>query len=90
MNSSRKIILRYLLQDLNEEEIFSYKKYIEGDKNSSMWIEKALNRREYLILSQTTCSICNNPININERGMCLCINNHTCYNEILQKFFYCI
>jgi hypothetical protein len=50
------------------------------------WIEKAIDRSEYIIIAQPTCS---NPINVSEQGICSCNQLHYCYSEILNiiEFF---
>lgn len=76
-------IKSYLLQDLNELEKVSYKNYINGKKNDTIWMEKSLNRRESIILKNPECH-CGSPINIDENGVCKCIKNHNCQKIILK------
>lgn len=86
-----RIIRNYLIQDLNDTETTSYFKYIlEGKLNSTLWIEKTNNRRDILIQKNLLCdhivnnTVCGSWININEKGMCFCSNNHVCNNVILN------
>ena len=86
-----KIIRKYLTQDFNSEDKFSYLNYIKGDKTSDSWMVKSLLRREPLLLLELKCgsetstgSICNNWININEFGVCKCLSSHCC-NDLVIK-----
>jgi len=84
-------IVKYLIQDLNKEEKKSYKEYINGNEQSTDWIEKALERREVLILKQIKCdkligdTLCKSDVNISERGICKCNKGHTCNTQVLNE-----
>ena len=75
-------IRSYLLQDLDMIEKMSYKNYIGGEKDDTVWMEKVLARRENIILENPECD-CGSPINISENGKCKCSNNHDCCENIL-------
>lgn len=77
-------IRKYLTQDMNKDEKLSYTNYIKGDENSTEWIEKALVKRDQLLVQQLTCSQCNGYIGIWEFGLCKCPNNHLCYDVVLE------
>lgn len=82
-------VQKYLIQDLTEDEKKSYYNYINGNEKSTDWMEKALLRREPLLLLKLQCKkntdkgICNKWINISETGICKCLNGHKCYDVIL-------
>lgn len=84
-------IVKYLIQDLNKEEKESYKEYINGNEESTDWIEKSLDRREVLILKQIKCNklvgdnICKSDVNIHEKGICKCNKGHICNKQVLNK-----
>ena len=83
------IVQKYLIQDLSENERKSYFEYINGNENSTDWIEKSLVRREPLLLLELQCKkktyngICNQWVNIRETGVCSCLNGHNCYDIVL-------
>ena len=81
------MIKQYLTQDLSHEDKKSYIAYINGNLSSNDWVEKALLRREHLIVSleNTTCTICNDWICVRETGICTCSNGHECYDVVLQE-----
>lgn len=78
-------IVKYLIQDLNKEEKESYKEYINGNEQSTDWMEKSLKRREVLILKQIKCKLCNSDINISEIGICKCNKGHVCNTQVLNQ-----
>jgi hypothetical protein len=82
-----KVVRQYFTQDLSSEEKNSYIKYINGDESANIWIEKALLRREPLLiaLENITCKICNEFIHVRENGLCKCSNGHECYDIVLQE-----
>lgn len=83
-------IVKYLTQDLDKEEKESYKEYINGNKKSTDWMEKSLERREVLILKQIKCNkitgdkICKSDVNIHERGICKCNKDHICNKQVIS------
>lgn len=83
-------IVKYLIQDLNKEEKKSYKEYINGNEQSTDWMEKALDRREVLILKDIKCNkitgdkICKSYVNIHERGICKCSKGHICNKQVID------
>ena len=83
-------IVNYLTQDLDQDEKESYKEYINGNKQSTDWMEKSLERREVLILKQIYCSklvddnVCKLPVNIHEKGICKCNKGHICNNKVID------
>jgi hypothetical protein len=83
-------VRKYFTQDLTLNEMKSYTEYVNGNENSTDWIEKALARREPLLLMQLKCEeetiqgICNEYVNIRETGICSCSKGHTCYNTVLR------
>ncbi len=95
MNDSLKTtsmnIVKYLIQDLNKEEKESYKEYINGNEYSTDWMEKALERREVLILKQIKCNkiagdkICKSDVKIHERGICKCNKGHICNKQVINE-----
>lgn len=84
-----KIVRQYITQDLSQEEKKSYLAYINGDEQSTDWIEKGLIRREPLLLLKLTCdsqegdSVCGDWVSIRENGLCICPNGHECYDVVL-------
>jgi len=84
------IVRKYLTQDLSEEEKKSYIEYVRGNENSTDWIEKALVRREPLLLMELQCqhkennSICSAWVSIRETGICRCNEGHLCYDQVLE------
>ena len=90
MNAS--VVRKYITQDFNDEEIKSYNSYNKGNIQSTLWIEKALLRREPLLLLELQCnsiltdgSICNRWINITETGICKCSFSHDCYDQVINS-----
>lgn len=88
---SANIIRKYITQDFDENDKHSYKSYINGNKQSTLWVEKALLRREPLLLLELTCEIpighnilCNGWVDIKETGTCKCSNGHYCYDQVIQ------
>lgn len=83
------VVQKYLIQDLTDDEKKSYFEYINGNENSTDWIEKALLRREVLLSLELQCKkqiykgICDDWISIRETGVCTCSNGHTCYDVVL-------
>ena len=77
-------IRKYLLQDLNKDELNSYMLYIKGDENNTEWIEKVSLRRDVILLKNLTCKECGEYIHITERGICKCSLGHDC-NKIILK-----
>ena len=80
----RKVVRNYLIQDLNKEEKQSYVEYINGNINSTDWIEKTLERREKLLLLDLKCDSCDSWVSIEETGTCKCSNGHICYNLVIN------
>ena len=84
------IVRKYLTQDLSEEEKKSYIEYVRGNENSIDWKEKALLRREPLLLMELQCqhkendSSCSAWVNIRETGVCRCSKGHLCYEQVLE------
>ena len=79
-----KPIRSYLTQDMSVTEKLSYLNYINGDVNSTEWLEKGLNRREYLLLSNLSCDLCNSYISVRENGLSKCSNGHYCTEQVLN------
>ena len=82
-----KPIRSYLTQDMSVTEKLSYLNYINGDVNSTEWLEKGLNRREYLLLSNLSCNICNSYISVRENGLSKCLNGHYCTQQVINNIF---
>ena len=86
-----KIVRQYITQDLSQEEKKSYLAYINGDEQSTDWIEKCLFRREPLLVLELKCaategdSVCGGWVNIRENGLCQCPNGHECYDVVLPE-----
>lgn len=80
-----KIVRQYITQDFSFNEKKSYLAYINGDTQSTDWVEKGLFRREPLLLKGLTCSTCGNWVNIRENGICNCSRGHKCYNVVIQE-----
>ena len=82
-----KIVRQYFTQDFSNEEKKSYLSYINGDESSDCWIEKALLRREHLlvVLENIKCNICKEFINVKENGISKCSNGHDCYDIVTQE-----
>ena len=80
---SAQEVRKYLTQDLSVEEKESYIKYIKGDIEYDDWVEKSLNRRESLL--NLRCKICSCYINVYQTGVCLCENNHKCYDVVINN-----
>lgn len=84
------IVRKYLTQDLSEDEKRSYIEYIRGNENSTDWVEKALVRREGLLLVEPQCqhrennTFCSAWVNIRETGECRCSRGHLCYDQVLD------
>jgi hypothetical protein len=87
----QKLVQHFLLKGCNEMEIISYKKYIDGDESNILWIKKTCNNRDKILYFEPKCnssfetqtSICNNYINISEKGICKCNNNHNGIDKII-------
>ena len=83
------VVRDYLTLDFTDLEKKSYLEYVSGNENSTDWIEKALEKREKLLLLNLKCKhktnkgICNEWVSIRETGVCICSNNHTCYDVVL-------
>lgn len=90
MKTTSMNIVKYLTQDLDKKEKESYKEYINGNEQSTDWMEKALDRREVLILKQIKCNritgdkICNSDVNIHERGICKCNKGHIRNKQVID------
>ena len=89
--SSTKI-RKYMTQDFDVTDKKAYIDYIEGNNQSTSWMEKALLRRDTLIVLQLKCdiqvengSICNEWINIDEKGICKCSNNHYRSEQVISN-----
>ena len=89
---SATIIRKYLTQDFDEKDKDSYLAYRNGNEKSTLWIKKALLRREPLLLLELKCdiktpdgSICNGWIDIKETGICKCSFSHYSYNQVIQS-----
>jgi hypothetical protein len=86
-----KIVRQYITQDLSNEEKKSYLDYINGNEQSSDWIEKSLVRREPLLLLELTCSallndsVCGKWVSIRENGSCFCPDGHDCLDVVLPE-----
>jgi hypothetical protein len=78
------LIRKYLTQDMNDDEKHSYIEYCKGDENSTEWMEKALIRREPILLAQLKCKECSDWIDMKYNGICKCSNGHECYNEVIE------
>ena len=83
-------IIKYLTQDLDQNEKQSYNEYIKGNKKSVDWIEKSLQRREVLILKNIQCNkqmkekICKSWVNIDEEGICKCNEGHINNKQVVN------
>lgn len=82
-------VKNYLTRDLNREEKLSYVNYLRGDENDTLWIEKAMARKDYLLLNYNlVCpesflgGTCNSSIDIRENGSCVCTRGHNCERTI--------
>ena len=84
-NNEAQAVSVYLTQDLNDSEKQSYVNYINGDQNSTDWIEKTNKRRDKLLVHNLQCSDCREWIGITETGVCTCLNNHPCHNVVIQQ-----
>jgi hypothetical protein len=80
-----KFVRQYITKHFSIEEKESYLEYINGNKESTDWIEKGLHQREPLINLQLTCSTCQGYVNIKENGYCTCSNGHKCYNVVIPE-----
>lgn len=84
------IVRNYLTQDLTDDEKRSYLEYVRGNEKSTDWIEKALVRREPLLILELKCKskengkFCDKWINIRETGVCKCSEGHECYDQVLD------
>ena len=84
------VVQKYLTQDLSSTETKSYLEYINGDKLSVEWIEKVYDRREPLLFANIKCTekltdgVCNDWVHIKETGVCMCVNNHKCYDVVIK------
>ena len=88
---SSSIVRKYLTQDFDEKDTFSYEDYLSGNQESTRWMKKALSRREPLLLLELKCNYklfngysCDGWININETGICKCIFSHYCYDQVIE------
>ena len=81
-------IRRYLTRDMSINEKYSYLNYINGDENSTEWLEKGLERREHLLHLQLTCDLCNSYISIRENGLSKCLNGHYCTEKVIDHLPY--
>ena len=86
MNGSLTIVKNYITQDFNREERESYECYINGDENSTLWINKCLKRRDSLLILKLKCDIplCNGWVHIRETGNCHCSFFHNCNYKVIQ------
>ena len=86
-----KIVRQYITQDLSSEEKKSYLDYINGNDQSTDWIEKSLFRREPLLLLELTChdllngTVRGKWVSIRENGLCLCPDGHDCSDLVLTE-----
>ena len=85
-------VIQYFTQDLSIEEKESYINYIKGYESDDIWMEKALMRREPLLvaLENITCGngsdrVCNAWIDVRENGRCRCSKGHACYDVVLRE-----
>lgn len=84
------IVRKYLTQDLSDDEKRSYLEYVRGDEQSTDWIEKALLRREPLLMLELQCQseengeVCGKWVSIRETGVCKCSDGHPCYDQVLE------
>jgi hypothetical protein len=88
---SATMVRTYITQDFDEKDKNSYLAYIKGDEKSTRWIQKALLRREPLLLLELKCniktpdgSLCNGWIDIKETGICKCSYSHYCYEPVIK------
>ena len=87
------IVRKYFTQDLTDNEKKSYIEYINGNDQSTDWIEKALIRREPLLLMELQCDkqtnhgLCNQYVSIRETGICKCSKGHNCYDMVLTAIY---
>ena len=84
-------IRKFLTQDFDKKDIKSYILYIKGNRLSTRWMEKSLLRRELLLSLNLKCdnlnndgSVCDNWININEKGYCNCSSGHNCNEQVID------
>ena len=73
-----KIVRQYFTQDLSNEEKKSYLSYINGNESSDCWIEKALLRREPLlvVLENIKCNICKEKVDNIRTNNIMPVNFH--------------
>lgn len=88
---NNRAVRNYLIQDLDKDEKQSYVEYINGNFNSTKWIEKTSERRDKLLLQDLKCNkyytegvCCNSYVSIEETGTCKCSNGHTCYSVVIN------
>lgn len=84
-------VRKYITQDFDEKDVYSYEKYLAGNQESTRWMKKALFRREPLLLLELKCNFkldnglkCDGWVNINEAGICKCIFSHYCYDQVID------
>ena len=91
-----KFVREYFTQDLSIEEKQSYIKYLLGDESENIWMEKALLRREPLLiaLENVKCEkvssdgrneVCNDWVDVRENGRCKCLKGHECYDVVIRE-----
>lgn len=78
------LIRKYLTQDMNDDEKHSYIEYCRGNENAISWMEKALIRREPILMVGIKCKECAEWVDMKYNGICKCKNNHICYEEIIK------
>jgi len=71
-----QFIKSFLTVDFTAPELESYNEYLNGNLDSTLWIEKADERRSSIIAYNLRCKICMSHIGIKETGECFCINGH--------------
>lgn len=84
------IVRKYLTQDLSDDEKGSYLEYVRGNEKSTDWIEKALLRRDPLLMLELKCKskengkVCDKWVSIRETGVCKCSDGHDCCEQVLE------
>ncbi len=81
-------ILRYIIKDLDEEELESYKAYLRGDSKSTKWIEKCSKRRDDILVLNEKCDVCDSFVSCNEKGKLRCQCgpcNVSIYEKIMNR-----
>ena len=87
-------VKHFLTKDLDTCEYNSYKDYLNGDIDSTLWIYKVSKRRDLILFKNPRCIQCNSWVSIKESGECVCSNNHNCNTYInsiikeIEKEFY--